>query len=91
LEAVHSLSSPQALILHTARFGPHSKGDDTRATQEVEWLRQERDPLTIHASRLEAESRRLIESQVEMEITEAFQDAQSDPYPTLTLPASETL
>ena len=25
-------SAPQALILHTCRFGPHSKGDDTRAT-----------------------------------------------------------
>ena len=91
LEAVRSQSSPQALILHTSRFGPHSKGDDTRTSQEVDWLRQERDPLTIHASRLEAETRRQIESRVEREIIQGFQDALSDPYPTLTPPATQTL
>jgi len=91
LEAVRSQSSPQALILHSSRFGPHSKGDDTRAPEEVARLRQDRDPLSIQANRLEAEILRRIESQVEMEITQAFQEALSDPYPTLPLPAAQTL
>ena len=90
LEAVRSQSAPQALIIHTSRFGPHSKGDDTRSPQEVAWLRKERDPLTIHASRLEAETRCQIESQVEMEITEAYQNALSDTFPSLPLPAIQT-
>ena len=42
-------SSPRALILHTKRFGPHSKGDDTRPAQEVERIRLDRDPLLILA------------------------------------------
>jgi TPP-dependent pyruvate/acetoin dehydrogenase alpha subunit len=85
LEAVRSASAPQTLILHTSRFGPHSKGDDTRAPQEVAWLRQERDPLTLQANRIEAETRCQIESQVEMVITEAYESALSDPFPTLSL------
>lgn len=83
LETVRSESAPQALILHTSRFGPHSKGDDTRTLREIAWLRQERDPLSLQASRLEAETRCQIESQVEMVITEAYESALSDPFPTL--------
>jgi acetoin:2,6-dichlorophenolindophenol oxidoreductase subunit alpha len=90
LEAVRSQSAPQALILHTSRFGPHSKGDDTRPPQEVAWMRRERDPLTIHAGRIEAETRCQIESQVEMEIAEAYQSALSDPVPTLPLTSPQT-
>ena len=91
LEAVRSQCSPQALILHTARFGPHSKGDDTRNGQEVARLQQERDPLTIHASRLEPDTRSQIEAQVEAEIAQAFQAALSDAEPTLTRPAPKIL
>jgi len=80
---VRSESSPRALILHTHRFGPHSKGDDTRQPEEVAQLRQERDPLTIQASRLEVGARKEIEAQVENEIFEAFQSAMNDPFPTL--------
>ncbi len=90
LRAVRSQGSPQALILHTSRFGPHSKGDDTRSPQEVAWLRRERDPLSILASRLAADIRCQIESQVEMEITQAFESALSDPNPTLTARAPKT-
>jgi len=76
-------SSPRALILHTKRFGPHSKGDDTRPAQEVEMMRLERDPLPILGSRIEPETRLEIEAQVEEEILRAFQSALSDPNPTL--------
>jgi TPP-dependent pyruvate/acetoin dehydrogenase alpha subunit len=91
LEAIRSASAPQALILHTSRFGPHSKGDDTRTPQEVAWLRQERDPLTLQASRIEAETRCQIESQVEMVITEAYESALSDPSPTLSRSTAQSL
>ena len=49
---------PRALLLHTCRFGPHSKGDDTRPAQDVAHMRQERDPLRIHGAQL-AEAERL--------------------------------
>jgi len=91
LRAVRSQSSPQALILHTSRFGPHSKGDDTRSPQEVAWLRQERDPLPILASRLTAEARCQVESQVEMEITQAFENALADPKPSLPAQLTQAL
>jgi TPP-dependent pyruvate/acetoin dehydrogenase alpha subunit len=91
LETVRSESSPQALILHTARFGPHSKGDDTRQPAEIARLREERDPLTIQASRLNSEARKQIEKLVEEEIGQAFEAALSDPYPTITLPGMQTL
>ncbi len=90
LEAVRSASVPQALILHTSRFGPHSKGDDTRTPQEVAWLRQERDPLALQATRIEAGTRCQIESQVELVITQAYESALSDPFPTLPLTGSQS-
>jgi len=81
LEDVRQEVAPCALILHTCRFGPHSKGDDTRPAALVERLRQERDPLTIHAARLSAVERQEIERRVHEEIDSAFRQALADPYP----------
>lgn len=81
LEEVRQEQSPRALILHTCRFGPHSKGDDTRPPQEIERMRRERDPLQIQAARLEAAARLAIEAQIDAEIQRAFQLALADPYP----------
>jgi TPP-dependent pyruvate/acetoin dehydrogenase alpha subunit len=81
IQEVRSQTSPQALILHTCRFGPHSKGDDTRSPQEIDALRQKRDPIMIHASHLTAEERYAVEAQVEAEVALAFQQALSDPLP----------
>jgi len=75
--------SPRTLILHTYRFGPHSKGDDTRPAEQVEGLRQTRDPVDIHAARLEAGERSVIEAEVEAEVTISFQQALADPLPEL--------
>ena len=44
LEQVRSAGKPQALVLDTCRFGPHSKGDDTREAALVARLRQEQGP-----------------------------------------------
>jgi len=82
LEEVRKSSTPRGLTLHTFRFGPHSKGDDSRPVEVIERLRRERDPLMIHASRLPAAARKQIEAEVEVEVMTAFQQAQADPYPT---------
>lgn len=81
---IHENSSPRALILNTARFGPHSKGDDTRSEEEVAQLRQERDPLKISEEHLPADEVDLITHQVEEEVRQAFETALVD------LPASFT-
>jgi TPP-dependent pyruvate/acetoin dehydrogenase alpha subunit len=79
LAQVRAESQPRALILHTCRFGPHSKGDDTRDPILVARMRQERDPLTIHAARLALSDRQAIEAETQNEVLAAFQQAASDP------------
>jgi acetoin:2,6-dichlorophenolindophenol oxidoreductase subunit alpha len=81
LGEVHTQTSPRALILHTARFGPHSKGDDTRDPALVDQLRQQRDPLTIHGARLPDHQRLTIETAVSEKISHAYQQALADPSP----------
>jgi TPP-dependent pyruvate/acetoin dehydrogenase alpha subunit len=87
LAEVRASLSPRALILHTCRFGPHSKGDDTRPAEQVNALRRERDPIIIHAARLETDERGVIESEVEADVAAAFQQALEDPFPEL-MPSS---
>jgi acetoin:2,6-dichlorophenolindophenol oxidoreductase subunit alpha len=88
LSEVHKTKAPQALILNTYRFGPHSKGDDTRPPELVARLRAERDPLAIHGSRLTAGDRAEIERVIDQNIETAFQQALQDPFPVLTLEGS---
>jgi hypothetical protein len=45
-------------------------------------MRRERDPVTIHAGRLENNQRSAIETDVDSEVIKAFQQALSDPLPT---------
>ncbi len=84
LDDIRSRGMPQALILHTCRFGPHSKGDDTRDAKLVAVLRHQRDPLRIHASRLAPATRAQIESEVDAEVAAAFKQALADPLPAPT-------
>ena len=81
LAAIRASGGPQALILHTQRFGPHSKGDDTRHPAEVADLKTRRDPLALLAARLDPSERADIEARVEAEIQAAFQAALADPEP----------
>lgn len=76
--SVRAGEGPRALVLHTYRYAPHSKGDDMRDPQEVAQYRK-RDPLPLHAKRLDHETRRQIEDEVEAEVVEAFRRAQADP------------
>jgi len=80
-DEIRSQGGPQALIIHTCRFGPHSKGDDTRDPEEVAQLKENRDPLKIQAKRLSAEVRAAIEAEIETQVSAAFRQALDDPYP----------
>ncbi len=81
LDEVRQSVSPRALVLHTQRFGPHSKGDDTRPPELLERMRRERDPLQIHGARLDPAGRAAIQADADEIIQTAFQQALSDPDP----------
>ncbi len=75
IHAVRAQRSPQALIIDTARLGTHSKGDDTRSTEEMDQLWQNRDPVTIHGARLSAADRDFVHEKVDARIQTAFEGA----------------
>ena len=79
LAQIRQSNRPNALVLHTARFGPHSKGDDTRPVQAVERLWAERDPIVLQAGRLQPAQRQAIDQAVRQEIDLAFQQALQAP------------
>lgn len=81
LEHLRTTPAPQALIIHTQRFGPHSKGDDTRLADQIKQLRELYDPLRIHAPRLDPALRAQIEAEVNDLIEQAFHLALQDPQP----------
>jgi TPP-dependent pyruvate/acetoin dehydrogenase alpha subunit len=75
---VRKAGGPQAIILHTYRFAPHSKGDDTRDPQEIARYRAE-DPLLKQAEALNHADRERIERETEAEVEKAFRLAEADP------------
>jgi TPP-dependent pyruvate/acetoin dehydrogenase alpha subunit len=81
LSRVRQEESPYALIIDTHRFGPHSKGDDTRDPDLVRDMRLKYDPVKIQARRLDVTEKLDIEAQVDAEITAAFEKAGNDPFP----------
>jgi TPP-dependent pyruvate/acetoin dehydrogenase alpha subunit len=83
LDQIRASGQPQALILHTHRFGPHSKGDDTRSLSELEILYQQHDPLKILAARLSSAEIEKIQAEVDAEIDLAYQVALDDPFPEM--------
>jgi len=84
IQEVRNKSVPRALILNTHRFGPHSKGDDTRDLNTIDTMRQNFDPVEIHGLRITDESRQEIENEVDHHIRIAFEEALADPLPTIT-------
>jgi TPP-dependent pyruvate/acetoin dehydrogenase alpha subunit len=75
---VRKVEEPRAMVLHTYRFAPHSKGDDTRDLQEIERYRAN-DPLQKQAKILKAVDRERIECETEAEVSEAFRLAEDAP------------
>jgi acetoin:2,6-dichlorophenolindophenol oxidoreductase subunit alpha len=81
LDEIRLEQRPRALVLNTYRFGPHSKGDDTRSMEEVKHLQEFFDPLTRQGSRLDHDKRASIDKEVEYEVSLAFQAALAQPLP----------
>ncbi len=81
LSKIKGESTPQAMLVDTNRFGPHSKGDDTRSEKTILAMRNRRDPITIHEVRVDPDKRREIEADVANEIERAFEAAAADPLP----------
>ena len=81
IDAVRNKITPQALIINTYRFGPHSKGDDTRPPEEIAHLRERHDPVKIHGMRISDDIRRVIEAEINAQVIDAFQQASTDPFP----------
>ncbi len=79
IRLVRTSSQPKVLLLKTCRFGPHSKGDDTRPVDEVTRLKEQRDPIQLLAGRLPVKRRVEIETEIEAWISQAFQAALQDP------------
>lgn len=79
LASIREQSLPAALVINTVRFGPHSKGDDTRPAEEMNLLRLTRDPVNILASRLTAEQVNAVREEIDREVGQAFQLALDDP------------
>ena len=70
-------------MIDTRRFGPHSKGDDPRTSEELEVLRAGRDPIEIAGARLDPDARSTVSAEVEVTIGRAFDAAPADPFPDL--------
>ena len=81
LSTIKAESTPQALVVDTHRFGPHSKGDDTRSENIILAMRNRRDPITIHEVQVNPEKLLEIEADVANEIERAFEAAAADPLP----------
>lgn len=79
LAEVRRMEGPHALVIHTYRFGPHSKGDDTRPVELIEDIKTSWDPLKIHADRLEENTRDEIKASADREIAQAFEKALTEP------------
>jgi len=83
MREVHEDYAPRALILNTQRFGPHSKGDDTRSEQVVALLKEQRDPIILMEKQLSSDSVSSIRAEVEQQVKTAFETALADPVATM--------
>ena len=77
LKHVRESKGPAAFVVDTYRFAPHSKGDDSRDPEEIARYRT-KDPLPIQAERLEEANQREIQESVDLEVADAFKQAESD-------------
>lgn len=79
LESVRNEKRPAVLIIDTVRFGPHSKGDDTRPAEVMARLMRERDPLIIHGARLTEEDQGRYRREIAEAVAGAFSTALQAP------------
>lgn len=79
LAAIRRGDGPRGLVIDTHRFGPHSKGDDTRDPALVARAKAERDPVAIHGARLDGARQQAVTAVIEQEVAAAFEQALADP------------
>ncbi len=78
--SVRAACRPCALVIHTYRLVPHSKGDDFRDPAEIERFRQS-DPLALIRRSLNEREWEEASQRARQEVERAFLDAGSDPWP----------
>jgi acetoin:2,6-dichlorophenolindophenol oxidoreductase subunit alpha len=78
LDLTRAGRGPHALVIHTYRFAPHSKGDDTRDPDEIARYRRN-DPLPLLCARLSPQVAGSLKDEVEAEVEAAFRLAEQAP------------
>jgi TPP-dependent pyruvate/acetoin dehydrogenase alpha subunit len=78
VDLVRNGEGPQALIIDTYRFAPHSKGDDVRDPEEIARYK-ERDPIALLGAKLQSSELESIEKEVLKQVEDAFDAAQNAP------------
>lgn len=79
INQIRAGGGPHALVIKTCRFGPHSKGDDTRPAEEVAQLQHRRDPLKIIKEYLPPELIPSLEKEVDDFMLSEYRMALGDP------------
>lgn len=70
IEAIRRDGRPRALVIHTYRLSPHSKGDDFRSPDEI-GARRQRDPIVILEHRMESEQIQTIRAECRLAVDDA--------------------
>jgi TPP-dependent pyruvate/acetoin dehydrogenase alpha subunit len=83
IKEVREGSAPKALLINSYRFGPHSKGDDTRDPLTLDEIRREHDPIQIQGKRLDNHDMKNIRIEVDNEVDAALKKALEAPFPSL--------
>jgi TPP-dependent pyruvate/acetoin dehydrogenase alpha subunit len=83
INSTREFQKPHALVLNTHRFGPHSKGDDTRSQEEISRLIKQFDPIAIEQSRWDQAVIQKIDAETDSELIAAFNQSHKDPVPVL--------
>jgi TPP-dependent pyruvate/acetoin dehydrogenase alpha subunit len=78
IASVRNGKGPNALIIDTYRFAPHSKGDDVRDPAEIAQYRLQ-DPLTLQKAKLTPTELEAIEKEVMDQVEQAFTMSEKDP------------
>ena len=78
IDRVRSGGGPRALVIRTYRLCHHSKSDDHRPVEEVDF-RREREPLRIMAPLLEGRTREGIEKEVDLALAQVVEEARRLP------------
>ena len=69
----------QALVIENQRLGPHSKGDDSRTSEELNQLKK-KDPILIIQEKMGNEDFYKINKKIEYDIKETIEEVLQRPF-----------